>query len=209
MDVEEALALLQKHTSCEAPWYSHSLQVSASARWLAELLSQRGHAVDVEHVAVLGLIHDLGRCRGHGLRHGIEGYLLARAEGHEEEGRICLAHVLKGHTLEQGVTLGMLREQERRELLKSGHSYGPLSLEQKIVCVADAMMSDTGLVTIEEKYANVRRRYGALPHHDEDELWAKETAAELAELLGESPYEALESKGDELLRQLPRPSACC
>ena len=196
---EDALALLKKYTSADESWYAHILQVSAAARRLAELISQRGHTVDVEQAAVLGLLHDLGRSCGHGLRHGIDGYLLARAEGHEEEGRICLMHILKGHTLEHGVALGMLTEQERQELQKSGQECGHLSLEEKIVCVADAMMSDPGLVSIEEKYANVRRRYGALPHHDENEAWAKETAAELAELLGETPYEALKRHSNDLL----------
>lgn len=196
---EDALALLKKYTSADESWYAHILQVSAAAHRLAELISQRGHTVDVEQAAVLGLLHDLGRSRGHGLRHGIDGYLLARAEGHEEEGRICLIHILKGHTLEQGVALGMLTEQERQELQKSGHECGHLSLEEKIVCVADAMMSDPGLASIEEKYANVRRRYGVFPHHDENEAWAKETAAELAELLGETPYEALKRHSNDLL----------
>lgn len=198
MNREDALALLKKYTSADESWYAHSLQVSGAACRLAGLISQRGHAVDVEQVTVLGLLHDLGRSSGHGVRHGIEGYLLARAEGHEEEGRICLLHMLKGHSLEQGVELGMLTEHERQELLKTGQEFGRFSLEEKIVCVADAMMSDPGLVRIEEKYANVRRRYGPLPHHDENEAWAEQTAAELAELLGKTPYEALKSHGNDL-----------
>lgn len=198
MNREDALALLKKYTSAHESWYAHTLQVSAAARRLAELISQRGHAVDVQQVTVLGLLHDLGRSRGHGLRHGIEGYMLARAEGYEEEGRICFLHMLKGHSLEQGVELGMLTDQERRELLKTGRRFGHFSLEEKIVCVADAMMSDPGLVRIEEKYANVRRRYGPLPHHDENEAWAKKTAGELTELLGETPYEALKRHSNGL-----------
>lgn len=199
---EDALALLKKYASADASWYAHSLQVSAVARRLAALISQRGHAVDVELATVLGVLHDLGRSRGHGLRHGIEGYLLVRGEGHEAEGRICLIHILKGHTLEQGVELGMFTEQERQELQSSAQEYRHLSLEEKIVCVADAVMSDPGLVSIEEKYANVRRRYGALPHHEENEAWAKERAAELAELLGETPYEALKRHSNDSLSEL-------
>jgi uncharacterized protein len=147
----------------------------------------------------LGLLHDLGRSRGHGLRHGIEGYLLARDEGYADEGRICLIHILKGHSLEQGVGLGMLTEQERDELLRSGCEFGRLSLEEKVVCVADAMTSDPGLVSIGEKYTNVRRRYGSFPHHDDNEAWAEEAAAELTELLGETPYDALKRHSDALL----------
>jgi hypothetical protein len=198
VDREDALSLLERFASADEPWRAHSLQVSATARRLAERLVERGHAVDVEQVTVLGLLHDMGRSCGHGLRHGIEGYLLARAEGREDEGRICLIHILKGHTLEQGVKLGMLTQQERQDLLKSGQEFGHLYLEEKIVCVADAMTSDPGLVSIEEKYANVRRRYGDFPHHDDNEAWAKETAAELTELLGETPYEALKRQGNDL-----------
>lgn len=201
MRLEAALALLKKHTSADTSWYAHSLQVCAASRRLADLLSRRGHDVDVEQTTVSALLHDLGRSRGHGLRHGIEGYLVARAAGHEEEGRICLLHILKGRTLEQGVELEMLTEREREELLKSGQDYRHLSLEEKVVCMADAMMSDGGLATIEQKYANARSRYGALPHHDEDEAWVQGIAGELAKLLGRTPYEAL-SSGDDMLSVL-------
>lgn len=155
--------------------------------------------MDVEQTAVLGLLHDLGRSRGHNLRHGIEGYLLARAEGHEQDGRICLVHILKGRTLEQGVELGMLTEHELRELKTGNQRWDRLTLEEKIVCIADALTSDTRLATVEEKYGKIRRRYGALPHHYEDEAWIQEMAAELTELMGRTPYEALKDANDHLL----------
>ena len=199
MNRGDALSLLDKYGSREASWHAHCLHVSAAARRLAELISQRDHPVDVERAAVLGLLHDLGRSRGHTLRHGIEGYLLARAEGHEEEGRICLIHILKGRTLDEGSRLGMLTQQEHQDLKKQCHRYDRPSLEEKIVCVADALMSDTVLVSIEEKYANARRRYGALPHHHEDEAWTQAISAELAELLGRTPYEALTEASSDLL----------
>lgn len=195
----DVLALLNKYASSDASWYAHCLHVSATAHRLAELISQRGHPVDIERAAALGLLHDLGRSRGHTLRHGIEGYLLARAEGHEEEGRICLIHILKGRTLEEGVQLGMLTQQELQQLRRQNRRYDRPSFEEKIVCVADALLSDTGLGSIEEKYANARRRYGALPHHYEDEAWIQGIATELAELLGRTPYEALAEESNDLL----------
>jgi uncharacterized protein len=198
VNVGDALSVLKKHTSGSASWYGHCVEVSAASRNLAELISERGHPVDVELAAVLGLLHDLGRSRGHNLRHGIEGYLLARAEGHEQEARICLVHILKGRTLEQGVELGMLTEHELRELKTGNQRYDRLILEEKIVCVADALTSETRLATVEEKYGDIRRRYGALPHHYEDEDWIQELSAELAELMGRTPYEALKDANDDL-----------
>jgi uncharacterized protein len=154
--------------------------------------------VDVERTEILGLLHDLGRSRGHSLRHGIEGYLLLQREGRPAEGRICLRHLLKGRTLEEAVKLGMLTEQERLKLTSNGWQPGALSLEEKIVTVADAMISDTGLAPIEEKYANARRRYGAQPHHYQDEGWVKKLADELSRLLGMHPYDALQgTRGTE------------
>lgn len=198
MKADDALSLLEKYTSVDASWHAHCVRVNAASQRLAELISQRGHSVDVQQAAALGLLHDLGRSRGHTLRHGIEGYLLARAEGHEKEGRICLAHILKGRTLKQGVALGMLTEEERQKLEKQNQRFDQLSLEEKIVCVADAAIGDTGLSTIEEKYNKARRRYGALPHHYEDEAWVKGITAELAELLGTTPYEALKEESSDL-----------
>jgi hypothetical protein len=190
---EEAIALLEKHSSAHSSWRNHCLQVSSAARQLAEIISQRGHAVDVERVAVLGLIHDLGRSQGHTLRHGIEGYLLARAEGLRDEGRICLIHILKGRSVEDAVKLGMLTEQEQMDLTENGWQHRDPSLEERIVIVADALMSDTGLAPIEEKYANARRRYGAKEHLYADEAWVKRLAAEISELLGVGAYDALKA----------------
>lgn len=191
MNREQAVALLDKHSSGEDSWRDHCLQVSAAARRLADIISRRGHAVDPEGAEVLGLLHDLGRSRGHTLRHGIEGYLLSRKEGLRDEGRICLLHVLKGRSLQDGVTLGMLTEQERSDLLKNGWQPRQLSLEERIAILADALISDTGLVPIEEKYANARRRYGAHLHHYEDEAWVKRLGDDISELLGMPPYDAL------------------
>jgi HD superfamily phosphodiesterase len=196
---EEAIALLKKHSSAGASWRAHCLQVGIAARHLAELISRRGHPVDVERVEVLGLLHDLGRSQGHNLRHGIEGYLLTQAEGYQEEGRICLVHILKGHTLHHAVSLGMLTGEEKVRLEENGWRSGNPSLEEKIATVADALMSDTGLVTIGEKYANARRRYGGHPHHYEDEAWVKGLAEEISELLGMEPYDALQEMRDDLL----------
>lgn len=199
MNVDEALTVLKKHSSGGASWYDHCAEVSAASRNLAEFISERGHPIDVELAAALGLLHDLGRSRGHNLRHGIEGYLLARAEGYEREGRICLVHILKGRTLEQGVELGMLTEHELREVKTGNQRWDRLTLEEKIVCVADALTSEARLATVEEKYGDIRRRYGALPHHYEDENWIQVIAAELAELMGRTPYEALKDANDDLL----------
>jgi len=200
MNREQAITLLNRHCSADHSWRAHCLQVSAAARGLAELISRQGHPVDVERVAVLGLMHDLGRSQGHTIRHGVEGYLLAQAEGFEEEGRICLAHILKGRTLQQGVRLGMLTEAEETQIAQNVYWKASPSLEERIVILADAMMSDTGLTSIEQKYANARRRYGGQPHHYEDEAWVKGVAVEIEQLLGMSPHDALRELGDDLLR---------
>ena len=196
---DEAIALLNKYCPAKTSWRAHCLQVSTAARHLAELLSRRGHTVDVERATVLGLLHDVGRSQGHSLRHGVEGYLLAQAEGCEEAGRICLVHILKGRTLEQGVDLGMLTDEERLQMEAAGWSSDQVSLEEKIVTLADAMMRGTTLVPVEQKYDDARRRYGATPHHDQDEAWVKGLAAEISQLLGAAPYEVLLEASDDLL----------
>ena len=198
MNREEAIALLNKHSSADSSWREHCLQVSSAARRLAEIIARRGFAVDPERAEVLGLLHDLGRSQGHTLRHGIEGYLLARKEGLRDEARICLVHILKGRSLEDAVTLGMLTEQERTSLLRNGWQPHEPSLEERTAILADALISDTGLSPIEEKYANARRRYGAHPYHYEDEAWVMQLEDEISHLLGQRPCEALsETAGDE------------
>jgi uncharacterized protein len=196
---EQALALLNKHCPGHTSWRAHCLQVGAAARYLAELISQRGYSIDVEQAGVLGLLHDLGRSREHSLRHGIEGYLLVRTEGYGQEGRICLMHILKGRTLHQAAKLGMLTPEEHGQLEREGWSSSEPSLEEKTAILADALMSDTGLVPIEEKYANARRRYGAQPHLRDDEAWVNGIAEEITQLLGRAPYDALRELPDDVL----------
>ena len=199
MNREQALALLDKYSSADASWRAHCLQVGVAARRLAELISQRGHPTDVDKAEILGLLHDLGRSQEHSLRHGIEGYLLARSEGHRDQGRVCLLHVLKGRSLVEAVRLGLLTEEERSQLKADDCTSQPVCQEEKIAILADALMSDTGLVPIEEKYANARRRYGAQPHHYQDEAWVETLAEELSGQLGMHPYEALRGLNDDLL----------
>ncbi|MDH4207797.1 MAG: HD domain-containing protein [Anaerolineae bacterium] len=200
MNREQALALLDKYSSADASWRAHCLQVGAASRRLAELVSERGHPIDVEKAEILGLLHDLGRSQEHSLRHGIEGYLLARSQGHTDEGRICLLHVLKGRSLVEAVQLGLLTEEESSELAAEDWDSQPPSQEEKLAMLADALMSDTGLASIEEKYRNARRRYGAQPHHYEDEAWIKGVAAEIEQVLGISPHNALQGQSDDPLR---------
>ncbi len=198
MNREEAVALLDKHSAADSSWRDHCLQVGSAARRLADIIAARGRAVDPERAEVLGLLHDLGRSRGHTLRHGIEGYLLAQEEGLGDEGRICLLHILKGRTLQDAVALGMLTEQERAGLLRNGWQPRGPSLEERIAILADALISDTGLSPIAEKYDNARRRYGAQTHLYQDEAWVERLADEISQLLGQRPYEALaQAIGDE------------
>ena len=93
----------------------------------------------------------------------------------------------------------MLTPEEQLQLEESGSLSGNLSLEEKIVILADAMMSETGLVSIEQKYANSRGRYGELPHHYQDEAWVKALAGQIAQLLGKDPYQVLQQLNNELL----------
>jgi hypothetical protein len=195
---EQAIALLDKHSSADSSWRDHCLQVSSAARRLADIIASRGYTVDPEKAEVLGLLHDLGRSKGHTLRHGIEGYLLAQEEGLGDEAPICLLHILKGRALQDAVALGMLTEQERSDLLRNGWQPRGLSLEERIAILADALISDTGLSPIEEKYGNARHRYGAQLHLYQDEAWVERLADEISQLLGQRPYEALaQATGDE------------
>ena len=110
-------------------FWHHCLAVAVAARMLTE---QAGLPFEPAEAFTWGLLHDLGRSQGHNLRHGIEGYLLAQAEGYQEEGRICLIHILKGHTLHHAVSLGMLTGEEVVQLEEDGWRSGNPSLEEKI-----------------------------------------------------------------------------
>ncbi len=126
----------------------HSLKVSEKALELAEKITK--YNINLELVEIGALLHDVGRSKTHGFKHAIIGGKILRERGFPKElGRICETHMLGGLDKEDAKKIGL---PER--------DYLPLTLEEKIICLADKHIAGTKDVSIEQRFEKWFSKYG-------------------------------------------------
>jgi uncharacterized protein len=134
---EEALELLRK-AGCSEEVIKHCLTVERVATQLAEKISKI-KKVNMEEVRIGSILHDIGRAKTHGIRHGIEGGEILRQMGAEEFARFAENHIGAGIPAEEARKLGL----PPRDFL-------PSSLEEKIVAYADKLVVGNKIVPFEK-----------------------------------------------------------
>lgn len=126
----------------------HSLKVADKALEIAEKIKLR--EVDMDLIEIGGLLHDIGRCKTHGFKHALIGAKIIRERGFLEQlARICETHILGGLDKEDAKQVGL----PERDFL-------PVTLEEKIICLADKYISGTKEVTIEQRFEKWFNKYG-------------------------------------------------
>ena len=132
---DEAIEVL-RNAGCEEKVISHCIAVRDLA--LKFLKKSGAERYPVETGA---LLHDIGRCKSHGLNHAVIGAEICRDLGLDE--RVC--RIVERH-IGAGITYGECI----KEGLKPGN-YIPESVEEKIVAHADNLIKGTREITIEER----------------------------------------------------------
>jgi len=126
----------------------HSLKVSEKALELAEKITKNN--INLELVEIGALLHDVGRSKTHGFKHGIIGGKILRERGFPKElARICETHILGGLDKEDAKQVGL----PERDFL-------PQTLEEKIICLADKHLAGTKEVSIEQRFEKWFNKYG-------------------------------------------------
>ncbi len=97
----QAIRLLEE-SGCAPNVIEHCKEVASLAVEIAEKAKAAGNNVNSELVEVGALLHDLGRCRTHGIAHAVEGFELAKNKGVEPE----VAEIIKRHILKRPVFKG-------------------------------------------------------------------------------------------------------
>ena len=149
MDRDSALEILRKNNVQENV-IEHCTAVSELAVEIAKKIKARKHNIDINFIETAALLHDIGRSRTHGIRHGIEGAEIMK--DHPLHARVCERHLGGGIAKEEAVELGL-----------PGRDYLPETLEEKVICYADKLIDGNRRVTIEETIGKFRRRLG--PRH--------------------------------------------
>jgi putative nucleotidyltransferase with HDIG domain len=157
---QKALEMLLGDIEEPESWHRHSIAVSEIAKPVAEALLDNGVGVDVDYVVIGALLHDIGRGVDCGTLHGWEGYRMLQDTPFRRYAGPCVTHWLKGRSHETITEEGDLPPELVSEILSSGN-FKELPLEDKIICVADAMAKSDEIVTIEDRYADARKRYGS------------------------------------------------
>lgn len=131
---DECLAMLRE-CGCDEKVVAHCVAVTT----LAVRIAKRCEA-DVELVEVGALLHDLGRCRSHGIDHAVRGVEIAKEKKLPDSVvKIIERHIGGGITRSEAKLLGL-----------PDKDYVPKTLEEKIVSHADNLIAGTRRTTVKE-----------------------------------------------------------
>jgi len=146
-DERQALALHTKHGSSERV-VTHCQTVTAVSGALADAILAKGKPIDRRAVIAGALLHDIGRSRVQTVEHGYVGAKILEEEGVDAVVvEIVRRHVGAGISKEEAASLGFPKG-----------DYIPRTLEQRVVCFADKMVSGDGVRPFEEEVKRFERK---------------------------------------------------
>lgn len=185
---QEAEALLAEAERCNpGPWGAHS-RVAARC---AEAIAAACPELNGEKAYILALLHGIGRKFGTGhLRHVWDGYTYLTALGYDEAARICLTHSFHDLSLRSYIGRFDLAPEEQRALTQA-LSRTVLDDYDRLCQLCDALASAEGVVDVEVRMADVKRRYGSYPQEKWDAnlalkaYFGKKAGRSMADLLRE------------------------
>lgn len=163
---EKAEELLREAEACNpGPWGNHSRTVAHCAEKIAEGCDD----MDADKAYIVGLLHDIGRKFGaRHLGHVSDGYSYMMSLGYDEAARICLTHSFNTHALDEYIGKFDVTGEELK-LIKD--ALGAISMDEydRLVQLCDALAGAEGVLNMEERMEDVKRRYGAYPQKKWDE----------------------------------------
>ena len=162
--IEEAEALLQEAENRNPGlWGNHS---RVAARCAEKIAAAAG--MDRERAYVLGLLHDIGRRFGiRHLGHVSDGYRYMMELGYPAVARICLTHSFNLPTLDVYVGKRDISPEQQKEMqtLLDGIQYDDYD---RLIQLCDCLAGSEGVMDMEARMADVKRRYGFYPQEKWD-----------------------------------------
>lgn len=157
---EEAIALVRDGLACNpGPWGRHCL----TAAHCAEKIASACGDMDSEKAYILGLLHDIGRKFGtRHLGHVSDGYTYMKSLGYDEVAKICLTHSFNNHTVDEYIGKFDVSQEEltiiKNKLVETVYDEYDLLIQ-----LCDSLAGADGVLDIEERMNDVKRRYGSYP----------------------------------------------
>lgn len=157
---EEAERLLAEAEKCNpGPWGNHS----RVAAYCAERIARECKGMDADRAYVSGLLHDIGRKFGVShLRHVYDGYHYMLELGYEEVAKICLTHSFCVQEIHDYIGNFDITEAEVKEL-ETALQKVEYDDYDHLIQLCDSLAGAEGVLDMEDRIADVKRRYGKYP----------------------------------------------
>ncbi|HBA67868.1 MAG TPA: phosphohydrolase [Lachnospiraceae bacterium] len=162
---EKAEELLAEAEKCNpGAWGNHS-RVAARC---AERIAQACGDLDGNKAYVLGLLHDIGRKFGvRHLGHVSDGYSYMMSLGYDEAAKVCLTHSFPMQSIDEyignfdttGEELAMIQDNLKAVVMDE---------YDRLIQLCDAIAGAEGVLDIEERMNDIKRRYGSYPQEKWD-----------------------------------------
>ena len=179
----EAMRLLhQAEVLNPGPWADHSRVAARCARKIAAAAG-----MNADKAYVLGLLHDVGRRYGRGhLMHVYHGYRFMMGQGYEDVARVCLTHSFPVRDFDTFIGRCDIPEDQQNEIreLLSEIEYDDYD---RLIQLCDGLGSAEGVVDVQARMLDVKRRYGSYPQAQWDTVMALKAYFE--EKTGKDIYE--------------------
>lgn len=185
----EAERLLREAERCNpGPWGNHSRVAAHCAEKIAELCE----GMDAEKAYILGLLHDIGRKFGvRHLGHVSDGYTYMMSLGYEEAAKICLTHSFQNQSMEDYIGKSDTSDEEHR-LIHMALGNVVMDDYDRLIQLCDALAGSEGVLDMEERMEDVKKRYGSYPQ----EKWDSNVKLKdyFEKKIGKDIYEAVEKE---------------
>jgi HD superfamily phosphohydrolase YqeK len=161
----EAEELLKEAERCNpGPWGNHS-RVAAHC---AEKIAAGCADLDSDKAYILGLLHDIGRKFGvRHLGHVSDGYSYMMKLGYDEVAKICLTHSFNNQSIKEYIGKFDTSDEEL-ELIHTTLSNTLMDDYDRLIQLCDSLAGSEGVLDIEERMEDVKRRYGSYPQQKWD-----------------------------------------
>lgn len=162
---ERAEELLKEAEMCNpGAWGNHSRVAAHCAEKIAQVCSD----LNPDKAYILGLLHDIGRKFGVShLRHVSDGYSYMLSLGYDEVAKICLTHSFNNQSTD--VYIGNFdTTEEELKMIQDTLKIVVMDEYDKLIQLCDALAGSEGVLDIEERMSDVKKRYGFYPQEKWD-----------------------------------------
>ena len=157
---DKAEEILREAEQCNpGPWGNHSRVVAHCAEKIAVECGD----LDPDKAYVIGLLHDIGRKFGkRHLGHVSDGYTYMMSLGYDEAAKICLTHSFNNQTTDEYIGNFDTTDEELK-MIQDALQAVTMDDYDRLIQLCDSLAGAEGVLDIEERMEDVKRRYGSYP----------------------------------------------